>query len=350
MADENMTQDPDAQGKKITVKLKPLALEKATGEQTAANVNIPTAPAGASASATVKFNHKAVAASEPEMPTAQDLAKQTIKLAPPPRTGLPKPLAPLPSASAAPASPVLKKATQIVKAVETPEVPASPVLKKATQVVKVETPAADPAAPVAAETPAAAATQAVKKPGLILPKKPAAEPAAPAEESEPKKPGLILPKKPVAESAAPAAPAEESEPKKPGLILPKKPVAEPAAPAGIDLKKPGSGDADAKRVQEEGLKPKEGGSGLGLKKVEKVAEEDLPDSLKQEGAVPSLKAKVILGPQNEPGPVFTTIVVLAFIILLIGVYVQFFGYAKWMPEMDAHINSLPAPPTGVFPK
>ena len=427
MADENMTQDPDAQGKKITVKLKPLALEKATGEQTAANVNIPTAPAGASASATVKFNHKAVAASEPEMPTAQDLAKQTIKLAPPPRTGLPKPPAPLPSASAAPASPVLKKATQIVKAVETPEVPASPVLKKATQVVKVETPAADPAAPVAAETPAAAATQvvkkpglvlpkkpaaepatpvavetpatpvavenpaaaatqavkkpglilpkkpaaepaaepaapaavetpaaaatqAVKKPGLILPKKPAAEPAAPAEESEPKKPGLILPKKPVAESAAPAAPAEESEPKKPGLILPKKPVAEPAAPAGIDLKKPGSGDADAKRVQEEGLKPKEGGSGLGLKKVEKVAEEDLPDSLKQEGAVPSLKAKVILGPQNEPGPVFTTIVVLAFIILLIGVYVQFFGYAKWMPEMDAHINSLPAPPTGVFPK
>ena len=101
------------------------------------------------------------------------------------------------------------------------------------------------------------------------------------------------------------------------------------------------------------MKPREGASGLGLKKVEKVAEEDLPDSLRQEtsapGTVHSGRIK-LQGPADEPGPVFTAIVVLAFVILLIGVYVQFFSYAKWMPEMDAHINSLPAPPTGVLSK
>ena len=321
MADENMTQDPNVQqSKKITVKLKPLALEKATGEQAAANVKVPAAPAGASASATVKFDRKTVAASEPEMPTAQDLAKQTIKLTPPPRTGLPKPPSPIPTAApkkatqvvkpvavepAAAATPPLKKATQVVKPVETePAAAATPTLKKATQVVKpVETESAAPA-PAAVETPAAAATQAVKRPGLSLPQKPAAP-----------------------------APAEQPAP----------------APAPA----PAASDADAKRVQEEGLKPREGASGLGLKKVEKVAEEDLPDSLRQEtsapGTVHSGRIK-LQGPADEPGPVFTAIVVLAFVILLIGVYVQFFSYAKWMPEMDAHINSLPAPPTGVLSK
>ena len=332
MADENMTQDPNVQqSKKITVKLKPLALEKATGEQAAANVKVPAAPAGASASATVKFDRKTVAASEPEMPTAQDLAKQTIKLTPPPRTGLPKPPSPIPTAApkkatqvvkpvavepAAAATPPLKKATQVVKPVETePAAAATPTLKKATQVVKpVETESAAPA-PAAVETPAAAATQAVKRPGLSLPQKPAAP--APAEQP------------------APAAPAPAEQP------------APAPAPA------PAASDADAKRVQEEGLKPREGASGLGLKKVEKVAEEDLPDSLRQEtsapGTVHSGRIK-LQGPADEPGPVFTAIVVLAFVILLIGVYVQFFSYAKWMPEMDAHINSLPAPPTGVLSK
>ena len=186
---------------------------------------------------------------------------------------------------------------------------------------------------------------------------------------------MSLPQKPVtpapAEQPAPApaehpAPAAEA-PKKLGLSLPKKPAApapaeqpapvpaeQPApAPAEQPAPAPAASDADAKRVQEEGLKPREGASGLGLKKVEKVAEEDLPDSLKQEtsapGTVPSGRIK-LQGPADEPGPVFTAIVVLAFVILLIGVYVQFFSYAKWMPEMDAHINSLPAPPTGVLSK
>ena len=371
MADENMTQDPNVQqSKKITVKLKPLALEKATGEQAAANVKVPAAPAGASASATVKFDRKTVAASEPEMPTAQDLAKQTIKLTPPPRTGLPKPPSPIPTAApkkatqvvkpvavepAAAATPPLKKATQVVKPVETePAAAATPTLKKATQVVKpVETESAAPA-PAAVETPAAAATQAVKRPGLSLPQKPAAP--APAEQPAP------APAPAPAEQAAPAAEA----PKKRGLSLPKKPAAPapaeqpaPAAPAPAEqpapapAPAPAASDADAKRVQEEGLKPREGASGLGLKKVEKVAEEDLPDSLRQEtsapGTVHSGRIK-LQGPADEPGPVFTAIVVLAFVILLIGVYVQFFSYAKWMPEMDAHINSLPAPPTGVLSK
>ncbi len=348
MADENMTQDPNVQqSKKITVKLKPLALEKATGEQAAANVKVPAAPAGASASATVKFDRKTVAASEPEMPTAQDLAKQTIKLTPPPRTGLPKPPSPIPTAAP-------KKATQVVKPVAVePAAAATPTLKKATQVVKpVETEPAAPA-PAAVETPAAAATQAVKKPGLSLPQKPAAP--APAEQPAP------APAPAPAEQAAPAAEA----PKKLGLSLPKKPAApapaeQPApAPAPAPAEQPApapapaANDADAKRVQEEGLKPREGASGLGLKKVEKVAEEDLPDSLRQEmsapGTVHSGRIK-LQGPADEPGPVFTAIVVLAFVILLIGVYVQFFSYAKWMPEMDAHINSLPAPPTGVLSK
>ena len=353
MADENMTQDPNQQGKKITVKLKPLALEKATGEQAAANVNIPKAPTGASASATVKFDKKAVAASEPEMPTAQDLAKQTIKLTPPPKTGLPKPPAPIPSAAVAP-----KKATQVVKPVEVPDQAAPPTLKKATQVVKpVEAPAeaasamdmaSAPTEVAPAPAPAPSSTQTVKKPGLSLPKKPtaAADPASAPTEVAPA-------------PAATAAPATEA-PKKIGLSLPKKPAAPapaqeaaPAAPAPAPAPAPAASDADAKKVQEEGLKPREGGgSGLGLKKVEKVAEEDLPDSLKQDGpAIGNANKKIKLkGPADEPGPVFTAIVVLAFIVLLIGVYVQFFSYAKWMPEMDAHINSLPAPPTGVLSK
>ena len=112
MAEENMTQDTNSQlGKKITVKLKPLALEKATGGQPAAPVNIPAAPAGASASATVRFDTKAVAASEPEMPSAQDMAKRTIKLSPPPKSGMPKPPA-VPGAT--PTAPTAKKATQVV--------------------------------------------------------------------------------------------------------------------------------------------------------------------------------------------------------------------------------------------
>ncbi len=381
MADENMTNDTNVQqnGKKITVKLKPLALEKATGEQAAAPaaINIPVAPAGADAAATVKFNHKAVAASEPEMPSAQDLAKQTIKLAPPPRTGLPKPPAPMPSVA-----PAATQAVPVQPRVMPVPAPA------ATQAVPVQPAAPTPAvAPVA---PAADATQAVKKPGLTLQPKtpvaptPAVAPVAPAADATQavKKPGLSLPGKapaaptPAVAPVAPAADATQAV-KKPGLSLPGKAPAAPAAPTPAVAPAVGGAlklsptptaptapaapvaeedpEAAAKRVQSEGLKPKEGGSGLGLKKVAQVAEEELPENLKADGkklVEPSIDNSIeVKSKGGEPGGVIKTCMVLALILLLIGVYVMFAQYSKhWMPEMDEHADKIPQPPTGIFVK
>ena len=370
MADENMTHDTNVpqNGKKITVKLKPLALEKATGEQAAAPaaINIPVAPAGADAAATVKFNHKAVAASEPEMPSAQDLAKQTIKLAPPPRTGLPKPPAPMPSVApaATQAVPVQPRVMPAPAPAATQAVPVQPRVMPvpapaATQAVPVQPVAPTPAvAPVA---PAADATQAVKKPGLSLPGKAPAAPAAPTPAVAPvapaadatqavKKPGLSLPGK---APAAPAAPTPAVAPAVGGALkLSPTPTAPTAPAAPVAEEDP---EAAAKRVQSEGLKPKEGGSGLGLKKVAQVAEEELPENLKADGkklVEPSIdNSSEVKSKGGEPGGVIKTCMVLALILLLIGVYVMFAQYSKlWMPEMDEHADKIPQPPTGIFVK
>ena len=184
-------------------------------------------------------------------------------------------------------------------------------------------PAAQPA-PAPAPAPASEATQATKKPTLSMPK-PAPAPAP---------------------APVPVADATQAT-KKPSLT-----VVSPAAPAPADA------DAEAKKVQEEGLKPRESGNaGLGLKKVEQTPEEDLPDALKPGGSLGGETPKFasnqkiqLKGPADEPGGFFTTVIVVALLVLLIGVYVQFFGYAKWMPQMDAHADKLPAPPSGLLPK
>ena len=130
-------------------------------------------------------------------------------------------------------------------------------------------------------------------------------------------------------------------------------------------------EEEAQKVQSEGLKPREGGgSGLGLKKVEQVAEEDLPEALRptagiaqpagegeenEEGVAgeeslenPEGEA-IDLDELDEPGTGFTIVSVVACILLLIGVYILFAHYSKlWMPEMDAH--ELPQPPSGLMVK
>ena len=414
MAEENMTQDLNSQlGKKITVKLKPLALEKATGGQPAAPVNIPAAPAGASASATVRFDKAAVAAAEPEMPSAQDMAKRTIKLTPPPRSGMPKP--PAMEAPAAPATP--KKATQVVKVSSTPAAPVA--VAAAAPTIEVAAPVAITATSPTIETGAPAATQAVKKPGLTMPKAapvaaaapaapaaitataPTVETGAPAATQAVKKPGLTMPKAAPVAAAAPAAPAaitataptvETGAPaatqavKKPGLTMPTAAPAAPVTDAPQAVKKPGltmptaapapaaaepeitlSPEEEAKKVQSEGLKPREnGGSGLGLKKVEQVAEADLPEGLRPADGVaqPVVAAEpgeggvygtfedadpIDLEKLDEPKVGFTIVSVVACILLLLGVYIMFAHYSKlWMPGMDG--NEVPQPPAGLLIK
>ncbi|MBQ7403345.1 MAG: hypothetical protein IJW05_07900 [Lentisphaeria bacterium] len=127
----------------------------------------------------------------------------------------------------------------------------------------------------------------------------------------------------------------------------------PKAPAAPEPQE--DAEAAARRVQEEGLKPKEGGgSGLGLKKVAQVAEEALPENLKADGKKlidPSIGSADKKNKGSEPGGVIKTCMVLALILLLVGVYVMFAQYSKlWMPEMDAHADKIPQPPTGIFVK
>ena len=104
------------------------------------------------------------------------------------------------------------------------------------------------------------------------------------------------------------------------------------------------------------MKPRAGGgSGLGLKKVEQVPEEDLPDELKPAdgGSTFSSGGKKIKleGPSDEPGGVFATILIASLVILLIGVYILFANYSKmWIPEMDAHADMIPQPPSGLLIK
>ena len=211
MNDENMKQATETQ-KKITVKLKPTALQKATvqaSDETIADVQIPAAPQGASPSATVKFNKQTVKASEPELPSAQELAKKTLKLSLPPKTGLPKPPAPAPAA--VPVAPAPAAASPAPASAE-----AAPAEAK---------PEAAPAAAPAEAKPEA--TQAVKKPVLKMPK-PAA-PAAPAATQAVQRPTLNLtPKTPAAGGSGELPPDE-----KPTLVLTTKvtPAAEPAPAA-----------------------------------------------------------------------------------------------------------------------
>lgn len=316
MADENMTQDATPQQKKITVKLKPVALEKATGEKDTApaEIEVPKAPEGADAAATVKFNKQKVVVSEPTLPTAQDLAKQTIKLSLPPKTGLPKP--PPAAPAAAPAEQANPGVTQAIKKptlklTPKPQPPAAPATEKAEEAPAAKKPALTLTPRTApAEQANPGVTQAIKKPTLSLtPKKETAEP-------------LTIP-----QSAAPA----EQAPAAPALQIKQEEKKEPVQ--------------DAKKIQEEGLKPKAGGGkGLGLKKVEAVAEEKLPESLKADGEKMGMAAEIKKDKtkKDEPGTAFSIIIILALLLLLAGAYIMFAQYAGlWMPEMDAH--PLPVP-------
>ena len=182
---------------------------------------------------------------------------------------------------------------------------------------------------------------------------PAAAPAAPAADSTlAVKPGLSIPK-----PAAPATPATADATqvlKKPGLSIPK--PAAPAAPAPVAPAAPApeaDPEAEAKRVQSEGLKPREGAkTNIGLKKTEPGSEGNLPDGLK-----PTLELKpngsgeqiILKSSSDEPGVGLTIVTVAACILLLLGTYVLFANYAKlWMPELDAH--NIPQPPSGLLIK
>ena len=312
MADENTTPGMDVQqGKKITVKLKPLALKNTAD--------------GAEESASVA----------PEMKKATQVVRTTDPVAP-----------------EIPVAPEMKKATQVVKTTDpvSPEVPAAPEMKKATQVVKTTEPiAVEPAViPLADSTqavkkptlsipkpaaPAADATQAVKKPEIATPATPASADATQVL----KKPTLSIPK-PAAPPPTPNAAPADGAPKKPVLSIPKPPA--PAAPAVPAQNETGSEDAAKTKID--------------LKKEEPAVQDELIQTAK-----PTLDIRpaeddeeiILENASDEPGIALTIVVALACILILLGTYVLFANYSKlWMPELDAYADKIPQPPAGLLIK